>query len=200
MKVSKIHTLKAILALVLSLSLALTFTGCSSIKKGSSGKTGDLSQYFSASIVRPQKEQTTKTDQPSITILVYMNGSDLESENSEATTDLSEMVAAGSSENVNVLVQTMGTKKWDKKYGVSSSHSQRYKVTGNGLTLVDDTLPQLDTTEASTLRDFIKWGATTYPADRYMLIMWDHGGGPVYGYGYDQFQGESAALTAPMAF
>ena len=58
MKVSKIHTLKAILALVLSLSLALAFTGCSSIKKGSSGKTGDLSQDFSASIVRPQKEQT----------------------------------------------------------------------------------------------------------------------------------------------
>lgn len=28
-----------------------------------------------------------------------------------------------------------------------------------------------------TLTDFIKWGVNTYPADRYALVIWDHGGG-----------------------
>ena len=28
-----------------------------------------------------------------------------------------------------------------------------------------------------------------------MLVMWDHGGGPVYGFGYDEFQSDYAALT-----
>ena len=32
------------------------------------------------------------------------------------------------------------------------------RVSGKGLDLVDDSLGQLDTTEASTLQDFIRWG------------------------------------------
>ena len=36
------------------------------------------------------------------------------------------------------------------------------------------------------LTDFIKWTAENYPADRYMLVLWDHGGGVPYGYGVDQ--------------
>jgi len=131
-----------------------------------------------------------------VTILVYMNGSDLESDDGSATRDLQEMVSAGSADQVTVLVQTMGTKKWRKTYNIASDRSQRYEINGNGLKLVADNLGQLDCTNPKTLTDFIKWGTKTYPADRYILLFWDHGGGPVYGFGYDEWNSNEEACLS----
>lgn len=129
------------------------------------------------------------------TVLVYMNGSDLESDSGEATTDICEMLAAGVGQKVNVLVETLGTREWSDRLGIASDRTQRYKVEGSSLVLVDDSLGQLDCTETETLSDFIRWGAENYPADRYMLILWDHGAGPVYGFGYDEHQSDETTLT-----
>lgn len=115
-----------------------------------------------------------------------MNGSDLESENGSATKDLDEMTAAYYDDNVNVIVETIGTRQWSGKYGIASDHAQRYKVGHEELTLVDDSLGQLRVADPDNLLDFIQWGAANYPADRYMLVLWDHGGGPIYGYGNDE--------------
>lgn len=145
--------------------------------------------------VRPPQVTLKGNGEDTVTVLVYMNGSDLESSDGSATEDLREMIAAGGSEKVNVIVQTMGTKKWERTYGISSKRSQIYSVDGKGLTLLRDDLGQLDCTDGNTLRDFVKWGAENYPADRYMLLFWDHGGGPVYGFGYDEFRGDDATLT-----
>ena len=134
------------------------------------------------------------SDARSATVMVYMNGSDLETEGGEATADLAEMVDSGVGENVNVIVQTMGTKEWHD-YGISSKTSQRYKVTASGLDLVMDNLGQLDCTSPETLSGFIDFCKKNYPADRYMLIFWDHGGGPVYGFGYDEWLKDLASLT-----
>ena len=48
------------------------------------------------------------TDAANATVMVYMNGSDLETEAGEATTDISEMLSSGIGDNVNVVIQTMG--------------------------------------------------------------------------------------------
>ncbi len=130
----------------------------------------------------------------SATILVYMNGSDLETKAGEATSDIAEMVNTPIGENVNVIIQTMGTKRWHD-YGISSKTSQIYRVKDGDLELLEDDLGQLDCTISKTLSDFIDYGKRNYPADRYMLIFWDHGGGPVYGFGYDEWQDDSSALT-----
>ena len=130
----------------------------------------------------------------SATVLVYMNGSDLESEAGEATSDIAEMLESGIGANANVVIETLGTSKW-QNYNIASDHTQRYIVNQGKLELVDDSLGQLDTTSPDTLSDFIRWGVSHYPADRYILLFWDHGAGPVYGFGYDEFQSESAALT-----
>lgn len=146
--------------------------------------------------VREKKVKLKGDGTDTVTVLVYMNGSNLESDDNEATTDLSEIVAAGSSDKVNILVETLGTKKWDNKYGIAADRSQIYEVNGKGLTLVKDDLGQLDCTAQESLRDFIIWGVQNYPADRYILHFWDHGGGPVYGFGYDEWvKDEEAALT-----
>lgn len=131
----------------------------------------------------------------SATVLVYLNGSDLESEAGEATTDIAEMLKSGIGQKANVVIETLGTRRW-QDFGIASDHAQRHVVKNGKLELVDDSLGQLDTTDPSTLSDFIRWGVENYPADRYMLILWDHGAGPVYGFGVDEFQKEEyAALT-----
>lgn len=131
----------------------------------------------------------------SVTVMMYFNGSDLESEYSEATSDISEILSADYNDDVNIVIQTVGTKKWDSKYGIASDHSQRYRIGEAGLELVDDSLGQLNGVDGSTLRDFIQWSKDNYPAERYILQMWDHGGGPVYGFGYDQNQSDEESMS-----
>ncbi len=130
----------------------------------------------------------------SATVLVYMNGSDLESQAGEASTDIQEMLEAKTGTNVNVVIETLGTSEW-QEHGIASDRAQRYLLKDGKLELVDDSLGQLDTTAPETLSDFIGWGTSAYPADRYMLVLWGHGGGSVYGYGYDEHQDEEATLT-----
>ena len=49
--------------------------------------------------------------------------------------------------------------------------------------------------EPETLSDFIQFCKSEYPADRYILVLWDHGGGSLTGYGYDEiFPGDSMSL------
>lgn len=146
-------------------------------------------------IVRPKQVQLRNDGTDTVTVLVLMNGSDLESKHHEATDDLSEMIAAKKNDRVNILIETVGTKSWSPRYAIASDRSQRYRVTDRGLALVDDSLGQLDTTIPATLSDFIRWGAENYPADRYILLFWNHGGGPVYGFGYDEYQTYSSTLT-----
>jgi hypothetical protein len=49
--------------------------------------------------------------------------------------------------------------------------------------------------EPQNLTDFIVWTKENYPADRYMLVLWDHGGGFVNGYGSDDLNRRSDAST-----
>ena len=78
----------------------------------------------------------------STTILVYLNGSDLESEAGLATADISEMLESGIGTNANVVIETLGTRQW-QNYGIASDHSQRYRVNKGSLELVDDSLGSL---------------------------------------------------------
>ncbi|MCR4843133.1 MAG: hypothetical protein K5840_07730 [Eubacterium sp.] len=134
------------------------------------------------------------TDAKSATVMIYMNGSDLESEYGQATEDISEMLDSGAGDNVNVIIQTMGTKKW-QKYDIASDTAQTYKVEDGELKLVRDDLGQLDCTATDTLSEFIGYCGSNYPAERYIFVFWNHGGGPVYGFGYDQWQSEDSCLT-----
>ncbi|MCR5585948.1 MAG: hypothetical protein K6F77_00255 [Lachnospiraceae bacterium] len=134
------------------------------------------------------------SDAKSATVMIYMNGSDLESKAGQASMDISEMLASGIGENVNVIIQTMGTKKWHD-YGISSKTSQRYQVVNGELELIQDNLGQLDCTAKDTLSDYIGFCKNNFPADRYYFVFWNHGGGPVYGFGYDQWQDENSSLT-----
>ena len=120
-----------------------------------------------------------------VTVMVYMCGTDLESKGAMATKDLLEMTKAKLGGNVRVVVYTGGCTKWQNEV-VSATTNQIYEVVSGGLRCVKEDAGKAAMTEPSTLSSFIQWCAANYPANRNELIFWDHGGGSVSGYGYDQ--------------
>ena len=61
---------------------------------------------------------------------------------------------------------------------------------------MDDSLGMQNMADSATLTDFIQYCSSNYAADHYGLVLWDHGGGVVGGYGYDEnFGGDSMSLT-----
>ena len=128
------------------------------------------------------------------TIMVYMCGTDLESKYGMASNDLAEMASATLNENVNVIVYTGGCTQW-KTSGISNKVNQIYKIEKGGISrLVEDDGNKL-MTSPDTLSGFINWCEKNYPANRRMLIFWDHGGGSVSGYGYDEKNSRGGSMT-----
>jgi acetate kinase len=77
----------------------------------------------------------TATPTAGYTYMIFMNGSDLESESGAATADLQEMMTVGSSDKVNIVVETLGTSAWQTP-DISNTANQRWLVTAEGLRLV----------------------------------------------------------------
>ena len=120
-----------------------------------------------------------------VTIMVYMCGTDLESKHGMGTSDLQEMLGADLGDNVNLIVYTGGCKQW-KNNVISSSDNQIYQVVDGKLKVLDKDAGEVAMTNPDTLIDFIKYCDKKFPANRNMLIFWDHGGGSISGYGYDE--------------
>ena len=130
------------------------------------------------------------------TILLYLCGADLESDNSFATSDLNEIKSvAGQPEDVNFVIQTGGAKTWHTS-GISNSYNQRFHIKNKAL--VSDNSQVYSTYksmgESQTLQDFLEWGISTYPAEKYGLIFWNHGGA-MQGVCYDEKKNDDNLLT-----
>ncbi|MCR4596230.1 MAG: peptidase C11 [Lachnospiraceae bacterium] len=123
--------------------------------------------------------------QDTVTIMVYLCGTDLESRSGMASNDLAEMAKAKLSDKVNIVVYTGGCKSWKTK-GISSKVNQIYQITPGGMKRLVDDDGNKAMTDPATLTGFIKYCSKNFPADRNELILWDHGGGSVSGYGYDE--------------
>lgn len=144
------------------------------------------------------QEYETKAEKGYCTILVYMDGSDLESSYGAATEDLKEMekalqTADISSQDVHIVVEAGGAQKWEYSAMQDESYG-RFCVTAEGACDVESMEPR-DMGEKDTLTDFINYGIQSYPAEYYGLIFWNHGAGQITGFGCDsQFGGSSLAL------
>ena len=129
--------------------------------------------------------------------MLYMFGSDLESEDGVATDDLLEMANAALSENVHLVLQTGGTETWWNDV-CTDDESERFVIENGDMTLLQS-LGSMNMTDADTLSDFIRFSAESYPADRYELILWDHGGGTMTGFGYDELYEETSLTRSSLA-
>ena len=126
--------------------------------------------------------------------MIYMCGTDLESRSSMATKDLVEMTKAKLSKNVRIIVYTGGCTRWNNSV-VSSDRNQIYEVKNGGLERLSADMGNNSMTKPETLTSFIQWCALRYPANRNELILWDHGGGSVSGFGYDEKYPRSGSMS-----
>ena len=128
-----------------------------------------------------------------MTILVYLCGTDLESRSKMATMDLQEMLDAKLSDKINLIVYTGGCKQWQNNV-LSSRTNQIWQVKDDGLLCLQEDAGNKAMTDPDTLSAFIRWGKKNFPANRMGLIFWDHGGGSVSGYGYDEKFASSGSM------
>ncbi len=128
-----------------------------------------------------------------VTIMVYMCGTDLESRSKMGTMDLQEMLNASFGNDVNLLVYTGGCKGWQNTV-VSSTTNQIWQIKDGKMACLEKDLGSVPMTDPDVLSGYIRWCAEKYPASRYELILWDHGGGSVSGYGYDEKFASSGSM------
>ena len=103
------------------------------------------------------------------TILVYMAGDNNLEEFGYG--DLAEMKKAGSTNDVNIVVQF--------DCAGSATETRRYYVTKGGKLDKDvvEKMGETNTGDPQVLLDFIKWTGKNYPAKHYLLVLWNHGAG-----------------------
>ncbi|MBL8786715.1 MAG: hypothetical protein JNJ59_17550, partial [Deltaproteobacteria bacterium] len=127
----------------------------------------------------------TTTASPRWSVLVYMAAdNNLED---DAVGDLKEMLAAGASDQLRFIVQVDRSPAHSTRAvpGLGNwTGAKRLVIDGSGLHEVAN-LGAVNMADPNVLADFIRWGLTTYPAERRVLDLWDHGAGWV-GYGADE--------------
>ena len=123
--------------------------------------------------------------QDTVTMMVYICGTDLESKNGMASSDIKEMAAAKYGSDVNVILYTGGCKDWQID-GISTKTNQIYQIIDGKMQLLESDMGNKVMTDPATLTEFIKYCSAKFPANRNELIFWDHGGGSVSGFGYDE--------------
>jgi hypothetical protein len=105
-----------------------------------------------------------------------------------ADSDMVELQEVGSSDDVAVVVQV------DKP----SIGARRVYVL-KGTVREEQSLGVIDMCDWKTLADFLEWGISNYPAEKYCVIFWDHGTGwtmmPQKTFGYDGSSGNRMSIA-----
>ncbi len=116
---------------------------------------------------------------PEWTVMIYLDAdNNLES---AGINDINEMEMVGSSSDVNILVQVDRIPGYD----ISNSdwtNTRRYYITQDFdlyhiSSDLKSELGELNMGDPQTLVDFASWAITEYPAKKYLLVIWNHGGG-----------------------
>ncbi|MBI5200498.1 MAG: hypothetical protein HY925_02830 [Elusimicrobia bacterium] len=103
------------------------------------------------------------------TFMVFLNGHN--NLDRFGTLNMKQMEQVGSNDRVNIVVQWASLGKPTKRMLIKRSES------GEVSSPVIESLPAVDMGDANQLYEFIKWTTEKFPAQRYMVDIWDHGSG-----------------------
>ena len=183
---------------MLAVLTALTASSCSILDIGSSSSTGSGSTSTSTSGTTSSGSSITSTtistsdgvieNKGKYTVLIYMCGSDLESQNYLASANIEELVSSNISDELNVVIETGGASSWSSTYKISSTKNSRYIVRGDKLVLLE-TKTRSNMGSYSTLQSFVEYGIKNFSAEKMALIFWNHGGA-MQGVCYDENNGD----------
>jgi len=125
------------------------------------------------------------------TVMIYLDSdNNLESAGID---DINEMEMVGSTTDVNIVVQidripysVLAANNQGYADDVSNgdwTNTRRYYITQDfdpyliNSQLIGGGLGELNMGDPQTLVDFASWATTNYPANKYLLVIWNHGGG-----------------------
>lgn len=106
------------------------------------------------------------------TVLVYINGNN--NLDPYGATNIKQMETVGSTDKINVVVQWASYSAHDVKRLYVQKSNDPNNVTSP---VVQDLGPNVDMGDWNTFAQFIQWGVQNYPANHYLVDMWDHGSG-----------------------
>ncbi|MDR0887188.1 MAG: hypothetical protein LBM97_00635 [Candidatus Nomurabacteria bacterium] len=115
------------------------------------------------------------------TMMIYMIGSDLESEGGMGSEDIEEIVSAEPGDDVKIVVYAGGAEDWHN--GWKNNTVYEYK---NGDFVAAKSFAKQNSASSAALTEFLQYAYKNYKSDLYDLIFWDHGSGPVVGFGADE--------------
>ncbi len=146
----------------------------------------------------PDEQQQTPEagNKKAVTLMVYMVGSDLEAKGGAGSDDLEEMAESGVDlSQVNVLVYAGGSKKWHNDTVSAEDGHTVLSLGEDGFSAVAS-YEERSMGEPAPLSDFLNYSYENYPAEDYALVLWDHGDGPLIGYGKDMlYDNDSLTLS-----
>ena len=154
-------------------------------------KPGSISSKHTLAFVNNASAQTQKKKH---TVLIYIVGSNLESNGGYASKDIREMLGSGfDAEGNNLLIYVGGSKSWD--LNISSAQNWLLRLKPDGIFHAEAASQEAaNMGNARVLADFLNFAYKNYPAEKYSLIFWDHGGGPLFGFGSDEQFSDSLYL------
>ncbi|QEH32938.1 hypothetical protein OJF2_14280 [Aquisphaera giovannonii] len=147
------------------------------------GKTTAVSNSYSLDLDAPMAPSGARD---SWTILVYMSVGDLED---EAARNVNEMELAASFLPADVHIAVLYDQSAaGKKFATGAGAQAAWGDTGRAIirgdldrdvigTTFDRTIGEQNTGTSAALVSFITWATQVAPADRYALVLWDHGNG-----------------------
>lgn len=103
-----------------------------------------------------------------------------------STLDIEEMLSAGLSDKIRIVIQTGGSEAWQMA-NANPNRSQRFMIDKDGLRLLEDN-HFANMGEVETLADFFRFCEKTAPADHKIAVLWDHGAG-AFGFASDDLYG-----------
>ena len=137
------------------------------------------------------KKKNNDNKETSRTVMIYMVGSNLESSNAIASSDIDSIKPTEVDlEHVNVLLYTGGTTQWHNF--VSNEENAIYQLTDDGFKKVK-TYSKENMGSSDTFSTFLNYAYDNYETDYYDLVIYDHGGA-IQGAVWDDFTGDNLSL------
>ncbi len=181
--------LRRISLLMAALAVAAAFFGCDALWGGQlSRSVRDVLE--TARLTIGETLDVEDSERADWTVMIYLCGSNLESDWGLASENISELCSVSFPQNVNILIETGGSSDWYSRF-VKPDAIGRF-IVRSGVPHMLDRRPQANMGDAQTLGEFIKWGQRNFPARKYMLLFWNHGGGSLGGVCYDELYGNDS--------
>lgn len=181
--------------------LVVVITGCNYKTKGTPNKkdeedittsatTGTTAETISqeATSVGSNEEETTikpvEKKKTQAVIMIYMIGSDLESEKGLASLDIEQMMKSSfDEEKINVIICTGGTSEWSNK-NISNDGCNVYEITSGNIQH-KSTLKSKKITDSEAVTQFADYVYENYLSENYAFVFWGNGTGAIKGIGSD---------------